>query len=174
MKNEEFQFWTYYLPLDHGRILSLWPEWQLLKDWLACDCQQPRWDMWGKIFLTLLPKIKKWVWTTQQMRSNYSFLREKVPSENDHKKVEGVDELCSIFYPNNPIATSKLISKNHSNGSRTILTLLSLVQWWSQLTFTGETETQLSLLYSKVHWGLSEPVIKIIIKTRLKTKNEEK
>lgn len=74
-----------------------WPEWQLLKDWIACDCLQPRWDMWCKVFLTLLPKIKKWVWTTQQRKSNYSFLREKVPSENYQKMVQEVDELCSIF-----------------------------------------------------------------------------
>lgn len=31
------------------------------------------------------------------MRSNYSFLREKVPSENDQKKVKGADELHSVF-----------------------------------------------------------------------------
>lgn len=57
-----------------------WPEWQLLKDWIAWDRLQPRWDMWCKVFLTLLSKIKKW------MKSNHSFLREKAISESYQKK----------------------------------------------------------------------------------------
>lgn len=57
------------------------------------------------------------------MKTNYSFLREKVPSENYQKMVQGIDEL-NFSIPAILISTFKFISKNHYNGSRTILTML--------------------------------------------------
>lgn len=62
MKNEAIQFWTYYLPalLDHDRILSLFHDQSdncLKTELPVTACNQG--ETWCKVFLTLLPKIKK-------------------------------------------------------------------------------------------------------------------